>query len=74
MLPSAAVTRRRLHLLLRLSPEQVVNEDRHSQRKTARQSGCQIDYLAGPHINGVSEETIHSGHFAHIIDMGELPT
>jgi AAA+ ATPase superfamily predicted ATPase len=37
--------RRQLHRLLRLSPEEIVNENPFYQHKTARQPGCQIDYL-----------------------------
>jgi hypothetical protein len=37
--------RRQLHCLLRLSSEEIVNENPFYQRKTARQPGCQIDYL-----------------------------
>lgn len=37
--------RRQLHRLLRLSPEEIVNETPFYQRKTARQAGCQIDYM-----------------------------
>jgi hypothetical protein len=37
--------RRQLHRLLRLNPEEIVNENPFYQHKTARQLGCQIDYL-----------------------------
>jgi uncharacterized protein len=37
--------RRQLHGLLRLSPGEIVNENPFYQHKTARQPGCQIDYL-----------------------------
>jgi hypothetical protein len=37
--------RRQLHRLLRLNPEEIVNENPFYQHKTARQPGCQIDYL-----------------------------
>lgn len=37
--------RRQLHQMLRLSPEEIVNENPFYQRKTARQAGCQIDYM-----------------------------
>jgi hypothetical protein len=37
--------RRQLHRLLRLSLEEIVNENPFYQHKTARQPGCQIDYL-----------------------------
>jgi hypothetical protein len=37
--------RRQLHRLLRLNPEEIVNENPFFQHKTARQTGCQIDYL-----------------------------
>jgi len=36
--------RRRLHRLLRLNPEEIVNENPFYQRKTERQAGCQVDY------------------------------
>ena len=37
--------RQQLHRLLGLNPEEVVNDNPFYQHKTARQSGCQIDYL-----------------------------
>jgi hypothetical protein len=37
--------RRQLHRLLRLHPEEIVNENLFYHHKTARQPGCQIDYL-----------------------------
>jgi uncharacterized protein len=40
-----ANNRRQLHRLLRLNPEEIVNENPSYQHKTARQPGCQIDYL-----------------------------
>ena len=40
-----ANNRRQLHRLLRLNPEEIVNENPFYQHKTARQPGCQIDYL-----------------------------
>ena len=40
-----ANNRHQLHRLLRLNPEEIVNENPFYQHKTARQPGCQIDYL-----------------------------
>jgi AAA+ ATPase superfamily predicted ATPase len=40
-----ANNRSQLHRLLRLNPEEIVNENPFYQHKTARQPGCQIDYL-----------------------------
>jgi uncharacterized protein len=37
--------RQQLHRLLGLNPEEIVNDNPFYQHKTARQPGCQIDYL-----------------------------
>jgi uncharacterized protein len=38
-------SRHQLHRLLRLAQADIVNDNPYFQRKTARQAGCQIDYL-----------------------------
>jgi AAA+ ATPase superfamily predicted ATPase len=38
-------SRRRLHELLRIDPQDITNENPFYQRKTQRHAGCQIDYL-----------------------------
>ncbi len=38
-------SRRQLHELLHIDPQDVVNENPYYQRKTRRHPGCQIDYL-----------------------------
>ena len=38
-------SRRQLHRLLGVSPEEIVSENPFYQRKTLRHAGCQIDYL-----------------------------
>jgi hypothetical protein len=38
-------SRRQLHRLLGINPEEIVSENPFYQRKTLRHAGCQIDYL-----------------------------
>jgi uncharacterized protein len=38
-------SRRQLHEILRIDPQDIVNENPYYQHKTRRQRGCQIDYM-----------------------------
>lgn len=46
-------SRRQLHELLRIDPQEIVNENPFYQRKTRRHAGCQIDYLIQTRFGGL---------------------
>ena len=46
-------SRRQLHELLRIDPQDIINENPFYQRKTQRHAGCQIDYLVQTRFGGL---------------------
>lgn len=46
-------SRRELHELLQIDPQDIVNENPYYQRKTRRHAGCQIDYLIQTRFGGL---------------------
>jgi hypothetical protein len=46
-------SRRQFHELLRINPQDIINENPFYQRKTQRHAGCQIDYLIQTRFGGL---------------------